>query len=63
MHDEPEQRITYAEVESVSFVRPDPPVGHYHINAARMAIPVYRKPNWFRRLMMKWLLGIVYKDA
>lgn len=62
-NNEPEHFISYNEVESVSFVRPDPPVGYYHINAARNTIPVYVKPNWFHRLTMKWLLGIDYKDA
>lgn len=55
--------ISYHEIESVPFVGFDPPVGHYHCYTARNTIPVYTKPNWFRRLMMKWLLGIVYKDA
>lgn len=55
--------VSYHEIESVSFVGFDPPAGYYLVEATRNTIPVYTKPNWFRRLMMKWLLGIVYKDA
>ena len=51
------------EVEAVSFIRPEIPVGYYIIASIRTSIPVYKKPNWFRRLMWKWLLGVSYKDA